>query len=92
MKYLNRYVTRKYATDWYDIGIELELPPDELDITEKDHRQQSVQCFQKTLIKWLNTNDPSWKTLEVALTNVNRVKHGLDPVEFVYGKECANIM
>ena len=92
MKDLNRYVIRKYATDWYDIGIELELAPDELDIIEKDHQQQSVQCFQKTLINWLNTNDPSWKTLEVALTNVNRVKCGLDPVECVYGKECANVM
>ena len=86
MKELNRYVTRKYATDWYDIGIELGLELD-INITEKDNPQQSVTCFQKTLGKWLNTDDATWKELEVALTNVNRAKLGLDPVDDVFGKE-----
>ena len=86
MKDLNRYVTRKYAIDWYDIGIELGLEPHELDIIANDHHQQTVTCFQKTLTNWLksSTNDATWKTLETALTNVNKAKCGL---EFVYGKE-----
>ena len=89
MRELNRYVTRKYATDWYDIGIELGLDLDVLDIINKDCLQQCTQCLQKTLDKWLklNTEDASWKTLEVAITNINRVKLGLDPVDDVYGKE-----
>ena len=89
MKDLNRYVIRKYATDWYNIGIELGLEPHELDIIENDNHQRTVNCFQKTLTNWLNsnTNNATWKTLETALTNVKRAKCGLDPIEFLYSKE-----
>ena len=86
MKDLNRYVVRKHATDWYDIGIELDLELDVLDIIKKDNPQESVTCFQNTLNKWqkLNSENATWKTLEVALTNVQRIKVGLDPVDDVY--------
>ena len=93
MRDLNRYVM-KYAADWRNIGIELGLDLDVLDIIEKDHYNRSLQCFQKTLDTWLklNTDDATWKTLEVALTNVNRTKFGLDPVDDVYGKEVHRSM
>ena len=50
---------------------------------------QSVPCLTETLDKWLklNTDDVTWRALEVALTNVNRAKLGLDPVGDVYGKD-----
>ena len=90
MRDLNRYVTRKYASDWEDIGIELGLDLDVLKIIARDNPLQSVACLRETLDKWLklNTDDATWKTLEVALTNVNRTKLGLDPVDDVYGKGC----
>ena len=69
MKELDRYVTRKYAPDWYCIGIELGLQHD-LDIIAIDNPQESVTCFQKTLDKWLMTHDATWEELEVVLTNV----------------------
>ena len=86
MKDLNRYVTKKYATNWYDIGIELDLELDVLDIIKKDNPQDSISCFQKTLNKWLKLNNQSatWKMLEVALTNVDRTNLGLDPIDDVY--------
>ena len=85
---LNRYVVRKHADDWKDIGIELGFDFVELQCIERDHPQESAICFQNTLVKWLQSNpDVTWKTLEVALTNVNRVKLGLNPVDGVYGKE-----
>ena len=89
MKYLNRYVTTKYATDWYNIGIELEVDICVLDNIKQNNLNQSEACFQKTLDKWLklNTDDATWGTLEVALTNVNRAKLKLDPVDSVYGKD-----
>ena len=92
MKDLNRYVTRKYTTDWYDIGIELGLELDVLNIIENDHPQKNVPCFQKTLDNWLklNTDDTTWRALEVALTNVNRAKLGLNPVNDVCGKEAVH--
>ena len=92
MKELNRYVTWKHAIDWYDIGIELGLELEVLDIIKKDNPQQSATCFQKTLNMWLqlNSDNATWKTLEVALTNVNRAKLQMDPVEDVlHGKDVA---
>ena len=89
MKALNRYVTRKYASDWEDIGMELGLELDVLKIITRDNTLQSIACLRETLNKWLklNNDDTTWKTLEVALTNVNREKLGLDPVDDVYGKD-----
>ena len=91
LKYLNRYVTRKYANDWEDIGIELGLNLDVVKIIAKDNPLQSEACFRETLDKWLklNTDDATWRTLEIALTNVNRAKLGLDPVDDVYGKDTS---
>ena len=80
MKDLNRYVTRKYADDWYDIGLEVGLEFCSLKNIEKDNSQNSVVCLRETLDEWLKTGDVTWKTLEIGLTNVNRVKLGLDPV------------
>ena len=79
----------KYATDWYNIGVELDVDPDVLKLIKQDNSQQSVTCFQNTLDKWLelNTDNATWRTLEVALTNVNRAKLKLDPVNSVYGKD-----
>ena len=89
MRDLNRYVTRKYANDWEDIGIELGLDLDVLNIIARNNLLQSIACLRETLDKWLklNTDDATWKTLEVALTNVNRANIGLDRVDDVYGKD-----
>ena len=93
MKDLNRYVIKKYATDWEDIGIELGLELDVLKITARDNPLQSVACLRETLDKWLklNTDDATWRTLEVALTNVSRSKLGLDPVDDLYGKDVCYV-
>ena len=88
MRDLNRYVTKKYATDWEDIGIELGLKLDVLKIIANDNPLKSVACLRNTLDKWLqlDTDNATWKTLEIAITNVNRSKLGLNPVNDVYGK------
>ena len=81
MKNLNRYVTKKYAADWRDIGIELDLPLHTLDIISKNNQHECVACFQSTLDNWLkSTPDATWRMLEVAITNVTRQHLGLDPV------------
>jgi len=92
MKDLNRYIIKKYAIDWYDIGIELGFKLRVLDVIKKDNPQQSVDCLRKVLDKWLEvTANPTWKILEVALTNVTRQQLSLDPVDDVYGKDmCHN--
>ena len=89
MRDLSRYVTREYACDWKNIGLELGLELNVLRIIARENPLQIIECLMETLDKWLklNTDDAPWKILEVALTNVNRAKLGLDPVDDVYGKD-----
>ena len=89
MRDLNRYVTRKYASDWYDIGIELGLEPVRLEIIARNNPLENKASLRETLGQWLelNSDDATWKTLEVALTNVNRAKIGLDSVDDMHGKD-----
>ena len=89
MRDINRYVVRKYSSDWYDIGFELGLDLDVLKIIARDNPQQNIACLRETVDKWLklNTDDATWRTLEVPITNVNRLKLGLNPDDDVYGKE-----
>jgi len=91
MRDLNRYVIKRYAADWKDIGLELGLKFDVLKMIQKDNLQQSIPCLQKTLDQWLKlTHNATWKTLEVALSNVIRQQLGLDPVDDVYGEMIAH--
>ena len=91
MKDINRY-TKKYAADWKDIGIELGLELSGLSIVKKNHPSDCVACFQEMIDIWLtSTVTATWKDVEVALTNVNRQKRDLDPVDDVYGMETINI-
>ena len=84
MKDLYRYVINTYADLWEPIGIELDLKHTTLKIISKDH-QDCITCFKRTLDEWLNsTTDASWRTLEVAITNVNRSRLGLKPVNDIY--------
>ena len=47
----------------------------------------STDCLRQTVVIWFKLgSDVTWKTLEAALTNVNRAKLGLDPVNDVYSK------
>jgi len=86
MKDINRYV-KKYAANWRDIGLELGLEDNALEIIKKDNPQQSVTCLQGTWRAWLKEfPDATWKKLEVALTNVKRQElgNGLCPVDSIY--------
>ena len=89
MRDINRYVTRKHAADWKNIGIELGLKFATINIIESDHPLKSEDCFQAMINTWIetSTDNITWRALEVALTNVNRQQLDLDPVNDVYGME-----
>ena len=90
MKDLNRYV-KKYASDWKDIGLELGLELNALGIIGTNNKQNVVDCLQVMLDMWLKSSrNTTWHELEVALTNVNRQKLGLDPVDELYGRYMQN--
>ena len=85
-KNLKRYVIWKYADDWRYIGLELDLDDETLrkiDIKYKDVKAK----FYFTIAQWMikRGDNAAWKALEIALTNVNRLKLGLYPVKDVYG-------
>ena len=89
IKDLSSFVIKKYASDWKDIGKQLGLESYVLDNIATDNPMKCEACLEKTLDSWLklNTVNATWKTLEVAITNVNRTKFGLDPVNDVYGED-----
>ena len=92
MRDINRYV-KEYATNWIDIGLELKIDYSALAIIEKNHHSSDcVACFQVMIDNWLKgtPDNATWKALEVALTNVNRQKLKLDPIDDVYGMENIN--
>jgi len=85
LKDLYRHDVMKYAANWMEIGLELELNSYTLSIIEKDHPQQSEDCFKKTLHQWLkSSHTATWNTLEIALTNVKRRQLGLSSVDNLY--------
>ena len=85
MIYLNRYVTKEYATMWRDVGLELNLQPSVLNTIEANNPQDAVKRFEVVLDKWLKlAYKATWRELEVALTNANRMLLGLDPVDKLY--------
>ena len=72
---------------WRDVGLELNLEPSMLNTTEKNNPQDAAKCFEVVLDMWLNlAPNATWKELEVALTNANRMLLGLDPVDDLYGE------
>lgn len=58
------------AAKWYDLGLELGIPPDYLNAIKKAHIDPS-DCLLEMLEKWLAGVDPepSWKVLCDALHN-----------------------
>ena len=88
MKDLHRYFIKKHAADWKDIGLELELKLDILKAIRQNNTHKVEDCLEDVLDRWLKlTPSATWGTLELALTNVNRQKLDLDPVDDVYSGE-----
>ena len=54
------------VVDWHTLGIQLKIPPHELDKIRNDHKNV-VDCSRVMLQYWLNTGNASWTTLVAAL-------------------------
>ena len=54
-------------TQWYNLGLELDITPDSLDSIKHDNANTS-DCFRAMLTKWLRENQrPTWSVLAEAL-------------------------
>lgn len=56
------------AVKWYDIGIQLHLPTEELDAIKYDSKDVN-ECFRNMLVKWRSKThlSPTWRALIAAL-------------------------
>ena len=54
------------VVDWHNLGIQLRIPPHELDKIKSDHKTVA-DCSRVMLHYWLNTGKASWNTLVAAL-------------------------
>ena len=55
--------------EWYNLGLQLGLPPSTLDVIQKNHPGDCNQCFTDMIKEWLRTSDlqPTWEALANAL-------------------------
>lgn len=80
-KELNR-ILADYCEHWNAIGLHLDLRRPILKTIARDHPMDERECFRVTLDRWLEMDtNASWSTLELAITNANREKLGLDPLD-----------
>ena len=55
-------------TQWYNLGLELDITPDSLDAIELANGQNPDRCFRAVLTKWLREHErPTWRVLAEAL-------------------------
>ena len=55
-------------TQWYNLGLELDITPDSLDAIELSNAGNSERCFRAMLTKWLKEHGaPTWMALATAL-------------------------
>ena len=73
LKYLLKELNQ-LASDWEDLGIELEVDDGALKTIKADHPQNCTDCLRETLRLWLKTIDPppSW---DIIVKAVKDIKH-----------------
>ena len=63
-KDLQRYVTRTYATNWREIGVQLNLTNGDLSIIEENNPRSVEKRCNAMFSKWLEVDtSASWETL-----------------------------
>ncbi len=64
------------ASKWHEIGILLNIKPEQLDPIESNHPNDVKRCLSETIKEWLNGIDPppTWEELLEAVKLVNKNK------------------
>ena len=72
LKDLYRFITPSYATNWKEIGIQLEIENESLHIIEKDNFYKTKDCCNVMWQKWLEKDtDATWDKVIKILTTVS---------------------
>ena len=68
LKDLHRLVTPQYAIHWREIGIQLDLAWETLEIIENDNHYKAKACCNAMFNKWLQVDTTaSWRQLFTAI-------------------------
>lgn len=71
---LKDLIQLEVATDWYNLGLQLDLAESKLDVIEKDNRGDSRTCQRKMFSKWLSLNkEVGYQDLVKALIAINKM-------------------
>ena len=59
---------KEMTAEWYQLGVQLEIPPATLNTIESDHRHDARRCMTEVIIRWLqNAPQCSWAKLAKAV-------------------------
>lgn len=80
-RYYQKFLT-PYSLLWRPIGLNLGLNSGVLSLIEAENPMKPRECLRVTLERWLQLDqNGTWSTLELAITNANRVENGFDPLD-----------
>ena len=76
---LYKDVAPKYAARWKDLGVELKIPMEVLDVIKLNnvnHLSHNQQCCKDMLRKWMQmTSKPTWNILQNAIDSLPLLSH-----------------
>jgi len=56
------------TAEWYQLGVQLEIPPATLNTLERDHPHDARRCMTEVITRWLqNVPECSWAKLVKAV-------------------------
>ena len=78
--YRSVYDETASVTEWFTLGIYLNLPPTKLDIINADYRFQTEQAQREMISLWMKTGNATWSSLLHALSKMGLRGLGKDIV------------
>ena len=92
LKDLFQFVTPRYASYWKEIGIFLDLKPEQLEIIKMDNPADTKRSCNDMFIKWLQTDSSaSWEKLFNALDLAVGAVSASSVSALVSNSECVTI-
>ena len=59
---------KEMTAEWYQLGVQLEIPPTTLNTLERDHPHDAQRCMTEVINRWLqNAPECSWAKLAKAV-------------------------
>ena len=72
VKEFNNYIRDRVATDWYDLGVQLGIPYQQLNIIQINNPGNIQMCCTRMFQHWLQVDTTAnWNKLIKALEDIN---------------------